>query len=73
MTAPAKLVRSSLALSFSPTITGLPHASVPYFFLNQTYDTAQASELLSTHGIHCPSFPEYVGALIEYVAQHPKL
>jgi thioester reductase-like protein len=73
VTAPAKLVRSSLALPFSPTITGLPHAGVPYFFLNQTYDTAQASELLSAHGIHCPSFPEYVGALIEYVAQHPKL
>jgi thioester reductase-like protein len=73
ITVPAKLVRSSLALPFSPTITGLPHAGVPYFFLNQTYDTTHASELLSTHDIHCPSFPEYVGALIEYVERHPKL
>jgi thioester reductase-like protein len=73
ITAPAMLVRSSLSLPFSTTITGLPQSGVPYFFLNQTYDTAHASELLSTHGIHCPPFPDYVGALIEYVAQHPKL
>ncbi|MDT4896024.1 MAG: hypothetical protein QOH25_1101 [Acidobacteriota bacterium] len=73
VTIPSSLVRSSLSLPFSPTLTGLPHAGVPYFFLNQTYDTAHASELLSTHGIACPSFPEYVGALVEYVAQHPKL
>ncbi|HEV7374934.1 MAG TPA: SDR family oxidoreductase [Pyrinomonadaceae bacterium] len=73
ITAPAKLVRSSLALPFSPTITGLPYAGVPYFFLNQTYDTAHARELLDTHGIHCPSFLDYVDALIEYVKRHPKL
>jgi thioester reductase-like protein len=73
ITAPAKLVRSSLALPFSPTITGLPQAGVPYFFLEQTYDTTHARKILSTHGINCPPFPTYVGALIEYVARHPKL
>lgn len=73
ITLPPKLVRSSLALPFSPTITGLPHAGVPYFFLDQTYDTTHARELLSTHNIHCPSFPTYAPALIEYVARHPKL
>ncbi|HEX8846447.1 MAG TPA: SDR family oxidoreductase [Pyrinomonadaceae bacterium] len=73
LTVPPKLVRTSLSLPFSPTITGLPHAGVPYFFLNQTYDTTQATELLSTHGIHCPSFTDYVGALIEFVDRHPKL
>jgi nucleoside-diphosphate-sugar epimerase len=73
LTAPARLVRSSLSLPFSPTITGLPYAGVPYFFLNQTYDTTHARELLDTHGIQCPSFPDYVGALIEYVERHPKL
>jgi thioester reductase-like protein len=73
ITAPAKLVRSSLALPFSPTITGLPYAGVPYFFLNQTYDTTHARDLLETHDIRCPSFPDYVDALIEYVKRHPKL
>jgi thioester reductase-like protein len=73
ITAPARLVRSGLSLPFSQTLTGLPHSGVPYFFLNQTYDTTHASELLNTHGIRCPSFPDYVDALIEYVERHPKL
>jgi thioester reductase-like protein len=72
-TLPAKLVRSTLSLRFSPKITGLPQVGVPYFFLNQAYDTAHASELLSSHDIRCPSFPDYVGALVQYVAHHPKL
>ena len=72
-TLPARLVRSSLSLRFSPKMTGLPQVGVPYFFLNQAYDTTQASELLSTHGIRCPAFPDYVGALLEYVARHPQL
>ncbi|MGA9996270.1 MAG: SDR family oxidoreductase [Pyrinomonadaceae bacterium] len=70
---PAPLVRSTLMLPFSPKITGLPHAAVPYFFLEQTYDTTKASELLQPHGVHCPPFPSYVNALVEFVAQHPKL
>ncbi|MGB9180218.1 MAG: SDR family oxidoreductase, partial [Pyrinomonadaceae bacterium] len=70
---PAPLVRSTLMLPFSPKITGLPHAAVPYFFLEQTYDTTRASELLQPHGVHCPPFPSYVNALVEFVAQHPKL
>ena len=73
ITLPAGLVRSSLALPFSPLITGLPHAGVPYFFHDQTYDTTRASELLSPHGLRCPHFPDYVAALVQYVEQHPKL
>jgi nucleoside-diphosphate-sugar epimerase len=70
---PSGLVRSSLSLRLSSKITGLPQVGVPYFFLNQTYDTTLASELLLAHGIRCPSFPDYVGALVKYVQQHPKL
>ncbi|HWT01247.1 MAG TPA: SDR family oxidoreductase [Pyrinomonadaceae bacterium] len=73
ITVPAGLVRTSLALPFSPTITGLPLSGVPYFFLDQTYDTAHATELLSAHGVRCPPFRDYVGALVEFVAKHPKL
>jgi nucleoside-diphosphate-sugar epimerase len=72
-TLPAKLVLSSLSVGLSSKITGLPQSGVPYFFLNQTYDTTHATEILSTHDIHCPPFPDYVGALVEYVARHPKL
>lgn len=73
LTAPPKLVRPSLMLPFSPTLTGLPHAGVPYFFLDQTYDTTRARELLEPHGVRCPPFPSYVDALIDFVRRHPKL
>ena len=73
LTLPARVVRPSLMLPLSPTLTGLPHAGVPYFFLNQTYDTAVASSLLEPHGTRCPPFPSYVQALIDFVERHPKL
>ena len=73
VTIPARIVRPALMLPFSPAITGLPHCAVPYFFLEQTHDSTRAHELLEPHGIRCPRFPDYVGALISFVAAHPKL
>ncbi len=72
-TPPATVVERSLMLPFSPPISGLPHAAVPYFFLSQTYDTGEANELLATHGVLCPSFREYAGNLIGFVQKHPTL
>jgi nucleoside-diphosphate-sugar epimerase len=73
LTIPPRLVRTTLSLPLSPTLTGLPHAGVPYFFLEQTYDTTRARALLEPHGIRCPPFTDYVGTLIEFVSHHPKL
>jgi thioester reductase-like protein len=70
---PPALVESSLMLPFSPSISGLPHHAVPYFFLAQTYDTHQADALLDRHGVRCPNFREYVGNLISFVEKHPRL
>jgi nucleoside-diphosphate-sugar epimerase len=72
-TVPAGIVYPVLMLPLAPKITGLPHSAVPYFFLEQTYDTTRARELLERHGIHCPKFPDYVGALVDFVAEHPTL
>ena len=72
-TIPAGIVYPVLRLPLAPKLTGLPHSAVPYFFLEQTYDTAIARALLEPHGIHCPSFREYVGALVNFVAEHPRL
>ncbi len=72
-TPPPSLVEKSLLLPFSPPMTGLPHSSVPYFFLSQTYDTHQAYELLDAHGIKCPSFRDYAANLIKFVEKHPRL
>lgn len=73
ITPPAALTEWSLMLPFTPSISGLPHAGVPYFFISQTYDTAVASELLSKHDIRCPNFRDYAANLIRFVNQHPSL
>ena len=73
LTPPAALVERSLMLPFSPPLTGLPHHGVPYFFLPQTYDTTQASELLAPHSVKCPNFREYVRNLVDFVTKHPRL
>ncbi|MGH9903071.1 MAG: SDR family oxidoreductase [Pyrinomonadaceae bacterium] len=72
LTAPAPLVRASLNLSVSESVTGLPKVGVPYFFIDQTYDTARALALLEPHGVRCPPFPAYVDALIDFVSRQEK-
>ncbi len=72
-TVPVGIVYPVLMLPLAPRITGLPHSAVPYFFLEQTYDTTKAHELLEPHGLRCPSFPDYVDALVSFVAGHPAL
>ncbi len=72
-TVPAGIVYPVLRLPLAPKITGLPHSAVPYFFLEQTYDTTIARGLLDPHGIRCPGFGEYVGALVNFVTEHPRL
>jgi hypothetical protein len=62
-----------LLLPLAPKITGLPHSGVPYFFLKQRYDTAQASELLYAHGVSCPPFKSYVQMIVDYATRHPEL
>ena len=72
-TMPAGMVYPVLMLPFAPKITGLPHSAVPYFFLEQTYDTSWARELLEPHGIRCPRFEDYVEKLVNFVAENPAL
>jgi nucleoside-diphosphate-sugar epimerase len=72
-TVPAGIVYPVLRMPLAPKLTGLPHSAVPYFFLEQTYDTTIARALLEPRGIRCPSFPEYVGALVNFVTEHPRL
>ena len=62
-----------LNTSLSPKITGLPHYGVPYFFIEQEYDTSEADKLLESHSIKCPRFPDYVENLIAFVEENPEL
>ncbi|MEO6334901.1 MAG: SDR family oxidoreductase, partial [Pyrinomonadaceae bacterium] len=72
-TPPPTLIETSLMLSVSPALSGLPHSAVPYFFIAQTYDTQQAGEFLAAHGVRCPNFLDYVANLIGFVEKHPSL
>jgi thioester reductase-like protein len=73
VTPPPAIVETSLMMSVAPPISGLPHSAVPYFFIAQTYDTGEASALLTAHGIKCPSFRDYASNLIGFVKKHPSL
>lgn len=73
LTPPAWMIEKSLMFPFSPPMTGLPHHAVPYFFLSQTYDTSQASQLLAPYGVSCPNFRTYAPNLIDFVEKHPSL
>jgi len=70
---PPELIEKTLMLPFSPKMSGLPHSGVPYFFVPQTYDTSVAEELLTAHGIACPSFQSYVKNLLNFVRKNPRL
>ncbi|MGB7070838.1 MAG: SDR family oxidoreductase [Pyrinomonadaceae bacterium] len=72
-TPPAEWVQRALMLNASPGISGLPHSTVPYFFISQSYDTTIAKELLDPHGITCPNFRNYLDHLLKFVDGHPKL
>ena len=67
---PMSLVQSFLMSPPSPRLTGLPHAAVPYFFIDQLYDSTQATELLSSLGVSCPGFAGYAHNVVAYAAKH---
>lgn len=70
---PQRVAEWFLNTGISPSFTGLPHHGVPYFFISQTYDTCLSNELLTLHGVACPQFDKYVGNLIDFVEENPKL
>lgn len=67
---PLGLIRAFLMSPPSPRLTGLPHAAVPYFFIDQLYDSTKATELLSRVGVSCPSFVSYAHNVVDYAAKH---
>lgn len=70
---PVNSVEQILMLGVTQKITGLPRSGVPYFFIEQEYDTAIATDLLDRHGIKCPTFSDYAANLVEFVQKHPRL
>ena len=73
ITLPTTLSQKVLMLPITSIIAGLPQSGVPYFFIEQTYDTQTARELLAPHQIACPPFASYIKNLIAFVEAHPQL
>lgn len=70
---PEVLIEKALLMSVTPSISGLPHSAVPYFYISQTYDTSVASHLLKKYNVFCPNFADYVGNLIKFIEAHPQI
>ncbi len=70
---PPSIVQTSLRLPLSEFITKMPRVAVPYFFIEQAFDTSIATSLLTPHGVVCPPFDSYVANLVRFVNEHPKL
>ena len=70
---PPSLVQTSLRLPLSEFVTKMPRVAVPYFFIEQDFDTSIATGLLTPHGVVCPPFESYVANLVRFVNAHPKL
>jgi thioester reductase-like protein len=70
---PPKIVEWFLGTKVSPPVTGLPSEAVPYFFIEQEYDTTLATEALKIHSVECPRFDTYVGNLLDFVDEFPRL
>lgn len=70
---PVTSVERILMMDLTQKITGLPSSGVPYFFIEQEYDTTQATALLKEHGIECPRFADYAPVLTEFVRKHPQI
>lgn len=70
---PPSLVQTSLRLPISEFLTKMPRVAVPYFFIEQAFDTSIATRLLTAHGVQCPPFESYVANLVRFVNAHPKL
>lgn len=73
ITLPPTVVHAFLRSPISPPITGLPRAAVPYFFIEQTYDTSAATEMLTPLGITCPAFASYAHTIVAFAARRFRL
>jgi nucleoside-diphosphate-sugar epimerase len=74
---PASLVENSMRVkAVREAYSGAPRESIRYLNHAVRFDTRKADELLAAHGLRCPRFPEYVGAMVDFYRRHeddPKL
>lgn len=53
-------------------LLGLPAEGLDYFAYRTVHDTTNARADLEGTGVHCPSFADYAGILLDFMAAHPE-
>jgi thioester reductase-like protein len=67
---PAMVDRSLRFKAIRKVFGGTPRQSIVYLNHPVSFDTTQASEILGRNGLRCPRFPEYVGNMVRFFAEH---
>ena len=67
---PGLLDRSLKFAAVRRAFGGTPRQSIRYLNHPVRFDSAQASEILGRNGLRCPSFTEYVGAIVGFFREH---
>lgn len=69
---PANLTKALLRVPGIERFMRSPRAFIDAFGTNVSYSTANADELLQGSGVRCPSFEDYVDAIVLYASQRLK-
>jgi hypothetical protein len=65
------MVQASLRLKpVRDLFEGAPPESIRYLNHPVRFDTRRADEILARHGLRCPRFPEYAGAMVRFFREH---
>ena len=71
MRVPPQLVAASLRLGpIRRMYSGAPPESIRYLNHPVRFDTRQAADLMTRHGLGCPRFKDYVGAVVRFFREH---
>lgn len=70
---PTWLLRLLLKLPKGPRLAGMPRQSAIYLEHYAVYNTKNTDEILRGSGIRCPSPPEYMDRMVEFVRNHPEI
>ncbi len=54
-------------------LMGLPAQALDYFAYRTVHDTSNAQADLTPAGLACPTFADYAGTLLDFMADHPEI
>jgi thioester reductase-like protein len=69
---PAAMLRPFGRLPGFEKMTGVPLEAFEHSFLDSEFDMANATKLLSKHGISCPPVSSYINVMVDYFLKHSR-